>query len=359
MTIITIVVKDDSGECAALEVEHDSPVEIVRTMVRKKMNLPADVKLIFSGRLLRDQTILHQVGVQHQSTLHILLPATNTEKRCESLNDMPENLLLLQNHLLQNPDIMQQMMNSPAMQSLLNDTKFLRSILAMNPRVRHIMGPGSELSRMMDDPEFTAQALDAFRNPSMMRDLLRSTEKAMQQLGYQPGADGASLLEKMYEALKWPDGKVKERDLEKENVPKDFDSNAMAAMMQDPNLQQLLAQAFNTKDEDNPLGNPAVLAMLFRPGSMQGMAFAEESVGALALGKVAKEQTVMPPHFCSTFSSFLQAQRENPELQYRTQLASMRNMGFHDTEQAIAALIASDGSVQGAIDKILADSKNS
>merc|ERR1719433_837747 len=129
------------------------------------------------------------------------------------------------------------------------------------------MGPGSELSRMLEDPEFTQQALDAFKNPSMMRDLLRSTDKAINQLTSTPGSGGgAGTIEKMYEELKWPNGQVKERDPEKENisnVSRDYDANAMAAMMQDPNLQQLLAQSFNTKDEDNPLGNAQTLAMLF------------------------------------------------------------------------------------------------
>lgn len=392
MTVITVIVKDDSNACCSVEVDSRERIGNVREMVSGKLKLSKDSRLLFAGRILRDHTVLDQVGVQHQSTLHVLRSTDGVGSGDAKIDEMPESLAVLQNHLLKNPDIMQQMMNTPAMQSLLGDMRFLKSILAMNPKVRHIMGPNSALSMMFDEPKFVQQALEAFRNPNMMRDLLRSTDKAMGQLGANSAGGGnANVLTKMHAELKGDlkeprpsskSGGVKEKravskagpkdlkdkrltskegqkdEQEKENiVQRDFDPNAMAAMMQDPNLQQLLAQAFMAKDDENPLANPSTLAMLFRPSNMAGMVLVEESIAALDVGKAAKEEVFDNPHFVSTFSSFLQAQRENPELQYRTQLAAMRNMGFTDSEVCVQALMACDGSVQNAIDKILHDSR--
>jgi len=222
-------------------------------------------------------------------------------------------------------------------------------ILSMNPKVRHLMGPSSELSKMFDDQRFIQQALDSFRNPSMMRDLLRSTDNAMGCLNKIPGG-GSGVIHKLYDNL---DGTTREVDLNAEKPTREFDTSAMAAMMQDPNLQQLLAQSFSMVDEENPLSKPQVLAHLFRPSNMAAVGSMEESIAALALGKASKETAAPPTNFVPTFSCFLQAQRENPELQFRTQLQNLKNMGFADTEQCINALIECGGSVQAAIDKML------
>lgn len=354
MPAITVVVKDDANASISLDVDSRDRVQDVRSLVAQKMKLPKDVRLLFSGRLLRNEIVLDQAGVQHQSTLHILRPADQLGPGVSNVSDMPENLAQLQNHLLLNPDIMQQMMNSPAMQSLLNDMRFLKNILSMNTKVRHLMGPNSELHKMFDDPSFTQQALDAFRNPSMMRDLLRSTDSAMGCLNQIPGG-GSGVIHKLYEGL---GGRTREDAPETPTkTQREFDTNAMAAMMQDPNLQQLLAQSFAMADEESPLSNAQVLAQLFRPANMFAVAAMEESIASMALGKASKESGAPAPHFGSTFQVFMQAQKENPELQYRTQLQNLRNMGFTDTDQCIQALIASGGAVQAAIDKMLADAR--
>ncbi len=60
----------------------------------------------------------------------------------------------LQHHLLQNPEIMQQMMNSPAMQSLLNDPTFLESIMKMNPSTRSSLETNANFGEMLRDRDF-------------------------------------------------------------------------------------------------------------------------------------------------------------------------------------------------------------
>merc|ERR1711977_229604 len=57
--------------------------------------------------------------------------------------------------------------------------------------------------------------------------------------------------------------------------------------------------------------------------------------------------------FSRAFENFLKAQQEIPEIQYRTQLAAMRNMGFNDTELCVQVLNSCDGNMNRAIDKLL------
>merc|ERR1712139_43502 len=58
-------------------------------------------------------------------------------------------------------------------------------------------------------------------------------------------------------------------------------------------------------------------------------------------------------NFSQAFAHFLQAQQENPEVQYRNQLTALRNMGFTNTDACIHALHNCDGNMNQAISKML------
>merc|ERR1711924_74505 len=74
------------------------------------------------------------------------------------------------------------MLESPAMQSLLNDLDFLRSLLKMDPRLSKLLDSCPELQTMLHDPEFMKQSTEALRNPVHVRDVLRSTDRSMSLL---------------------------------------------------------------------------------------------------------------------------------------------------------------------------------
>ncbi len=110
-------------------------------------------------------------GVVDKSEITVIKPAgfatsgPQTGAKQE-LGYMPQQLIDLQHHLLHNPEIMQQMMNSPAMQSLLNDSQFLESIMKMNPTTRVSLETNQVFTDMLKDPTFQEEAQEAFRNPS-------------------------------------------------------------------------------------------------------------------------------------------------------------------------------------------------
>merc|ERR1712147_85262 len=69
-----------------------------------------------------------------------------------------------------------------------------------------------------------------------------------------------------------------------------FDTNAMASMMQDQNMQQLLAQMVQSlpgpsqkPHPDDPFLDPGFLGQMFHSQTIQSMSFLQESVGKLSL----------------------------------------------------------------------------
>merc|ERR1719456_906903 len=169
-----------------------------------------------------------------------------------------------------------------------------------------------------------------------------------------------------------------------------FDPNAMAAMLQDPNMQTLMASIIQAatqagpmahltaegKNAGKPFSDPNFLAQMFSPQTMTAMASMQQAMGNMSVGRAgaggekgkdgAAATAVSPAvalsglsplspaaDFSKAFENFLKAQQENPEIQYRTQLNAMRNMGFTDTEVCVQMLHACEGNMNRAIDRLL------
>jgi len=427
-----VVVKCQDGNVVQLDVDPKTGVGEFRDILSRRCNVPREQqRLVFSGRVLQDGQTLASYNIGNTSTVHLLRNPIKAARgpagpTAASLGSIPGALGSMQQHLLLNPDIMQQMMNSPAMQSLLNDAEFLRSLLQMNPQMRELMEQHPKLRQMLHDDGFMQQSLEAFRNPSMMREKLRSTDRAMSHIESVPG--GFDALRHMYDELakkenadpsappaygaptavlppkganqmtKKP-GEDADADGADSEMPAagppawvgTFDTNAMAAMLQDPNMQQLFAQLVQTKpgpgmkqDTDNPFSDPGFISQMFQPQTMTAMSSMQQAVSSMSVqrqpaptkekGKKDKEEkekeeapvsaavalsglNPLSPaaNFSQAFAHFLQAQQENPEVQYRNQLTALRNMGFNNTDACIQALHNCDGNMNRAIDKMLSE----
>ena len=77
----------------------------------------------------------------------------------------------------------------------------------MNPATRMSLETNPQFSEMLRDPEFQETALEAFRNPSTMREILQATDKAVAELKSVPG--GIDMITSMHENLNIPDETVR------------------------------------------------------------------------------------------------------------------------------------------------------
>lgn len=299
---------------------------------------------------------------------------------------------------------------------------------------------------MLHDPEFMKQATEALRNPVHVRDVLRSTDRSMAHLEEKLLGGGFDVLRSLCEDIDRPkqdeawnreqeklkelakaskakgkkkkngdDGEDEGDDMEDEGEPLEedlgkpvpewsgtFDTNAMASMMQDQNMQQLLAQMVQSlpgptqkPHPDDPFIDPGFLGQMFHSQTIQSISFLQDAVGKLSLapepadgaapkakkkagkatakgkaapeGKDEEEQPLQDsPAVLSglntaspaanpkeSFSLFLQAELESPEVRYKGQLSAMANMGFTDKEACIQALHSHDGNMNKAVESLM------
>ena len=148
---------------------------------------------------------------------------------------------------------MARMLNSPMMQGLMDNPEMLRSMMLANPQMREVMENNPELAQMLNDPSvrlpaqprntearerackpspsasFTSlltlarfprpfltspalpllfdgqvlrQSLASARNPAVMREMQRNTDRAMSNIEAHPG--GHNMLRRMYQTVQAP-----------------------------------------------------------------------------------------------------------------------------------------------------------
>jgi len=455
MPIAFVTVKVPDGGLVHLDVDLKTRVEEFRAIIAPKTGVKKHrQRLVFAGRLMQDGRTLEAYGVERNSTIHLLHGSAAGEGEGPGgydISSIPPQLGAVQRHVLANPDILQQMLESPAMQSLLNDLDFLRSLLKMDPRLAKLLENCPDLQTMLHDPEFMKQATEALRNPVHVRDVLRSTDRSMSHLEEKLLGGGFDVLRSLCEDIDRPkqdeawmreQEKIKELAKQKELAEKmrkkkemgdegegvdegeegadpkeedlgkklpawagSFDTNAMVSMMQDQNMQQLLAQMVQSlpgptqkPHPDDPFIDPGFLGQMFHSQTIQSISFLQESVGKLSLapeptaadspkakksakakakdkakGKEPeeKQEDEVPPQDSpavlsglniaspaanpkESFALFLQAELESPEVRYKGQLSAMANMGFTDKEACIQALHSHDGNMNKAVESLMA-----
>merc|ERR1719171_1876348 len=75
-------------------------------------------------------------------------------------------------------------------------------MIESNPQMREVMDRNPELRHIMSDPETLRQTFEIARNPSLMREQMRTTDRAMSNLETMPG--GFNALRRMYENFQEP-----------------------------------------------------------------------------------------------------------------------------------------------------------
>lgn len=104
--------------------------------------------------------------------------------------------------LNQNPNMMREIMNMPAIQGLMNNPDLMRNMIMNNPQMRDIIDRNPELGHILNDPSILRQTLETARNPELMREMMRNTDRAMSNIESSP--EGFNMLRRMYENVQEP-----------------------------------------------------------------------------------------------------------------------------------------------------------
>ncbi|XP_052196713.1 ubiquitin domain-containing protein DSK2b-like isoform X2 [Diospyros lotus] len=249
---VTIHIRCSNGSKFSVQISLDSTVGSFKSVLAHNCDIPAEQqRLIYKGRILKDDQTLESYGLEADHTVHLVrgfAPAasgnttgsTNTEISDSTPSDarsvgsdlggafggsgrgaslpglsfgglgsgnglfgagLPE-FEQMQQQLTQNPNLMRDIMNMPLVQNLMNNPDVMRNLIMNNPQMREIIDRNPELAHILNDPNTLRQTLEAARNPELMREMMRNTDRAMSNIESSP--EGFNMLRRMYENVQEP-----------------------------------------------------------------------------------------------------------------------------------------------------------
>ncbi|RUS31928.1 hypothetical protein BC938DRAFT_476741 [Jimgerdemannia flammicorona] len=190
------------------------------------------------------------------------------------------------------PEMMRQMMESPFMQSILNNPELMRSMMMSNPQIRSMIERNPEVGHIINDPAFLRQSIQMMRNPELMREMQRNNDRALSNIEAIPG--GFNHLRRMYHSLQEP--------MESAARPREASSDEVA----NERLAQRLGVArppdnqINTQALPNPWAPPAPNS---NTSANAGLPAANPFVGLLGSGSGIGAPAFNPFAFPPSFSS--------------------------------------------------------
>ena len=200
--------------------------------------------LIFSGKIMKDHETLETHNIKDGMTVHLVIRSGGTSggssnqasqgsQQQQSTPQQPQgnpsqtpfglggigglpgmsNLGLgsanfmemqqrMQEGIMNNPDFMRQVMDSPLTQSLMSNPEIVRSLIQANPQMRQLIERNPEIGHMLNNPDILRQTMEIARNPAMLQELMRNQDRAMSNLESLPG--GQSALQRMYRDIQEP-----------------------------------------------------------------------------------------------------------------------------------------------------------
>ncbi|KAI3824881.1 hypothetical protein L1987_06353 [Smallanthus sonchifolius] len=244
---INLNIRCSNGNKFSVRATLRSTVVAFKDLLAQNCDVPANQqRLIYKGRILKDDQTLDSYGLQADYTIHMVrgsapapatatttgAPAAGTPSQGAVSNEGVElagagagaggplfpglsldgasNLFgsglpefeQVQQQLTQNPNMMRDMMNMPAIQNILNNPEIMRGMFMSNPQMREIIDRNPELAHILNDPAILRQKLEAARNPELMREMMRNTDRAMSNIESSP--EGFNMLRRMYENVQEP-----------------------------------------------------------------------------------------------------------------------------------------------------------
>ncbi|EFJ13793.1 hypothetical protein SELMODRAFT_268972 [Selaginella moellendorffii] len=237
----TVHIRCSNGTKFSVTVDLKSTVRGLKSLLVERSEVPADQqRLIYKGRVLKDENSLDSYDLQNDHTVHLVRgapppgsapaapsPASPSPAAAPpaaappggiganmhggffggaaaplgTATTLPE-FQQVQQQLMQNPNLMREMMNMPAIQSLMSNPELMRTLIMNNPQMREIIDRNPDLAHILNDPATLRQTLDAARNPELMREMMRNTDRAMSNIEASP--EGFNMLRRMYETVQEP-----------------------------------------------------------------------------------------------------------------------------------------------------------
>lgn len=180
MAELTLTIKCSNASQTTVTIESEATVLDLKAKISEVLSVPsAQQRLIYKGRVLKDESTLRDYDIQDAHTVHMVkgaapassatppvppaafsAPPVNTSNLgalfgnsgASAGNSNPLDTSRMHEQLLRNPEMMQQIMSSPMMENLLNNPDMIRNMMMNNPQMQQMLDSNPQMRHILNDP---------------------------------------------------------------------------------------------------------------------------------------------------------------------------------------------------------------
>eukprot|EP00884_Botryococcus_braunii_P016240 jgi/Botrbrau1/329/Bobra.0022s0286.1 len=229
MSKIKLVIKPTQGDSKyTVEAERTWTVADLKGGVAKEADITVeDQKLIYKGKILKDEDVLQDLGLDDEHVVHLVKRKTNSTN-APSTTPPPATAAPVQAASESTgpsvpglgPGAMgglggfpplgtglsdqsaTALFNSPLMQQVMDNPELIRTLLQSNPTIRQLMESNPEFAQILNNPQMLRESLQVASNPALLREQMRNQDRAMSNIEAHP--EGFNALRRMYENFQEP-----------------------------------------------------------------------------------------------------------------------------------------------------------
>ncbi|XP_023244571.1 ubiquilin-1-like isoform X1 [Centruroides sculpturatus] len=285
---IDVSIKID-GNKHNLNVKYNSSVEELKKEISKECNLPTDqLCVIFGGKLLDDNGNLVSNGIQEGCVIHVVTKtAVRSQEQIEQACAMTSSIFTaapfgldsvgglsglnnlgmgsanfmelqqrMQNQLMNNPELLQQIVENPFVQSLMSNPEYMKQLIFSNSQMQELMLRNPEVRKSLNNTELLKQTMEVVKNPGMLQVLLKSQDKMLNNV-----ENSSETQEKLSEdKIDETTDTTEKKELNQSEIKL---SPSSQGILNSPAMQSLMQQIItNPKLMQNMFNAPYVQAML-------------------------------------------------------------------------------------------------
>lgn len=350
----------------------NASVKEFKELVSAKFNAhPDNLCLIFSGKILKDEETLEQLSIKDDLTVHLVIknnkesgqparqeqpPPSSTPTTQSNVSQQqnpfgpglsglggmsglaalsgqnPQMIEQAQQHLMQNPELMSQLMNTPAVQGLMSNPDIFRDFFLNNSQMQGVLERNPEIGHVLNNPQLMRQAMEVARNPALMQEMMRNQDAALRNIESLPG--GHSALRRLYSEVQEPMISAAQETMQPQDntggvqagAPNPFSQLFQPPPVSQPQPGQAAPSVPQGTESTNPLPNPwAPPTSTAAPPNVGGLG----GLGAGGLGAAPGAPGAMPAGLFQSpgLQSLMRQMQENPQLlQSAMQMPQMHEM---------------------------------
>nr|CEL65858.1 TPA: Ubiquilin-1 [Neospora caninum Liverpool] len=218
---IPVSIKVFNGGTTNVHVDPSISVDEWRNQLEPIVHIPPhEQRLVASGRVLQGCRLVSSYGLRANGVVHLLRnrPAAGREASSavgtsstgqSTSRGISSNQIRGLGAAAPGPgegdaqrDFVQQLMQSSLMNQLTESPDFLQMVMESNPQLQQLREQNPELNHLLSDPQIFRQSIQMARNPALLREMMRSTDRAMANIEALPG--GFHALMRMYHTIQEP-----------------------------------------------------------------------------------------------------------------------------------------------------------